>query len=369
MGTETPSVRGLTPKQITCLLEPIDQSRVLISQGHSHVPAYDVVAQLTYVFGFEGWDKEILSLDLVSEEHAEHPTTGKDQWTVTYRCLMRLRVRDQHGNVVRSIDDGATGSANKLPLKGDAHDFALKNSISYALKRCAKDLGDQFGLSLYNKGMTDACVVDTLVKPGLTPATGPRQAPNPVSLGNDERSEPATETDTSDSPTAPVAKKAATAPPPPAAPHSSKDAATTRPVKKAAAPPASKLTDATRTSLNDIYGKLEAAKRPGFMAWMKDQGYAFKTLTEEQAVHVTEHLQRELDSAPDEAVAEWDPEELDAMRGALDTMDTADRTQFDAFRAQHQIPEDPARWTPDQVENVEAWFAMGDPIEPEGAPA
>ena len=35
---------------------------------------------------------------------------------------------------------------------GDAHDMALKTAESGALKRAATNLGDQFGLSLYNDG-------------------------------------------------------------------------------------------------------------------------------------------------------------------------------------------------------------------------
>ena len=61
---------------------------------------------------------------------------------------------DPDGNPVAVIEDAATGSAQNMPSPADAFDFAIKNAVSYALKRCAKDLGDQFGLSLYNKGQT-----------------------------------------------------------------------------------------------------------------------------------------------------------------------------------------------------------------------
>lgn len=165
---------GFTEVQTAQLLEPIRPSRVFQSQGHSNVAAWDVTAHLTRMFGFGGWEKEVLALDLISERTGEQlglfdqkgqPKTG---WYVTYRCLMRLRVRNPAGELVCSIDDAATGSASNLPSLGDAHDFAVKNAISYALKRCAKDLGDQFGLSLYNGGKTNAVVVKTLVAPAHT---------------------------------------------------------------------------------------------------------------------------------------------------------------------------------------------------------
>jgi hypothetical protein len=65
------------------------------------------------------------------------------------------------------------------------------NSVSYALKRCATDWGDQFGLSLYNKGQKDALVRGTLVNApaGSTDdrETGDMQdgVPQQVSLGED----------------------------------------------------------------------------------------------------------------------------------------------------------------------------------------
>ena len=179
----------LTDSQRDTLLKPLNPRRVLVAQRMSHLPAFDVVAHLTRIFGFEGWDKEILSLELVSEEDEEYTvkSTGeiKQGWTVTYRCVMRLTIRSTTGVVVKMIDDGATGSANHLPNRGDAHDFAMKNSISYAIKRCAKDLGDQFGLSLYNKGMTDA-LVGKVIPYG---AASMADVAKPESMGNDERPE------------------------------------------------------------------------------------------------------------------------------------------------------------------------------------
>lgn len=184
--------RGFTGQQVEMLLRPIKTRRVMHAQGQAHIPAYDVVAHLNRLFGFDGWDKTIKSIELVEERSVESNKDGKARtgWYVTYRCLMQLVVRDPAGNVVLTREDGACGSASNLPSLGDAHDFAYKNAISYALKRCAKDLGDQFGLSLYNKGATGALVGTTLV--GRGPSGAPLEdvqdhAPVPESLGNDER--------------------------------------------------------------------------------------------------------------------------------------------------------------------------------------
>jgi recombination DNA repair RAD52 pathway protein len=189
----------LTSDQREQLLKPIKSKRVLYAQGMAHLPAYDVIAHLTRIFGFEGWDKEILTLECVAQNSVTYTKDGQEKkgYDVTYRCTMRLTIFDTRmmnafvprpERIIKVIEDGATGSAHHMPDYGDAHDFAMKNAISYAIKRCAKDLGDQFGLSLYNKGSTAALVQAVipyeLVTDGREPDT---DVPEPMSMGNDER--------------------------------------------------------------------------------------------------------------------------------------------------------------------------------------
>ena len=167
------------------LCKPINPGRVLQDRdGFSHLPAFDVVAHLTRIFGFEGWDKEILRMTLVEEVHG-HPTKqDKKGWYVTYLCELRLTIRAPSGRVVKVIDEVATGTGPNRADRAEAHDMAAKNAISYAIKRCAKDLGDQFGLSLYNKGSLDLLVNgSTAYAPGVEDG----DLPEPRSMGNDER--------------------------------------------------------------------------------------------------------------------------------------------------------------------------------------
>lgn len=160
-----------TPDQVERLLRPIKPARVYEKQGQSHVAGWDITAHLSRLFGFGGWEKEILDLELVAEEHAPEWAKDKKGWFVTYRCTLRLRIFDADRNVVVEIDDVGTGTSPNLPGRGDAHDFAVKNAVTYALKRCAKDLGDQFGLSLYAK--TTNPVV------GMTLVDGPSKSEEP----------------------------------------------------------------------------------------------------------------------------------------------------------------------------------------------
>jgi hypothetical protein len=163
---------SFTAEQIKQLLEPINPSRVLRdNKGMSHVSQQDVTAHLSRIFGFQGWDKTILDLRCVRDGVGLN-SSQKEVPAVTYICTLRLTVRCPDGCCAIVKEDVGTGTSPNLPSYGDAHDFAAKNAVSYALKRCAKDLGDQFGLSLYNKGQMSALVKGTLVMPGAPAPTG-----------------------------------------------------------------------------------------------------------------------------------------------------------------------------------------------------
>lgn len=179
------------------LLKPISGQRVLRdAKGHSHVSQQDVTAHLIRVFGFGGFDTEVLDVQCVFERPTLSISKGKDKpdpnrYDVCYRALLRLSVKDETGRVVAQYEDGSTATVQNQ-TQGDAHDLAYKSALSLSKKRAAINLGDQFGLSLYNKGQTDALVRGTLIKPESDsdeePTTDDLQegVPRQVSLGNDE---------------------------------------------------------------------------------------------------------------------------------------------------------------------------------------
>lgn len=156
----------LTREQVTQLLAPIRPIRVLKDpRGMSHVSQQDVTAHLTRVFGFGNFDTEVIHLDLVFEDpyvRNGEPVAGK--YNVCYRCHFRLTVKNPDGSYLAHYEDASCGDAQNQNRQ-DAHDLAMKSAISTAKKRCAINLGDQFGLSLYNKGQMTALVKGTLILP------------------------------------------------------------------------------------------------------------------------------------------------------------------------------------------------------------
>jgi hypothetical protein len=176
----------LNEKQIKQLLQPINPKRVLRDgKGNAHVAQQDVTAHLTRIFGFGNWSKDVLSVELVFEEPRLKDGKPTGRWDVCYKALVRLEINDEHGNFLTAFEDGSMGTALNQ-TRGDAHDLAYKSAISLSTKRAAKDLGDQFGLSLYNKGQMTALVGATLV--GLPDEVEEVQShvEQQVSMGNDE---------------------------------------------------------------------------------------------------------------------------------------------------------------------------------------
>lgn len=175
-------------KQVDQLLKPINPNRVLSDgKGHAHVSQQDVLAHLIRVFGFGNFDIDVVSVDPVFVQPAvKNGQEVKGRFDACYRALVRLTVRDEDGNSAH-YENGSTATAQNQTL-GDAHDLAYKSAISLSVKRAAINLGDGFGLSLYNKGQMSALVMGTLVHPVAPSDAEDVQdgVEQQVSLGNDE---------------------------------------------------------------------------------------------------------------------------------------------------------------------------------------
>lgn len=182
----------LSVAQVGQLLQPINKKRVLADgKGHAHVSQQDILAHLIRVFGFTNFDIHVITVECVFESPNAKNAARFD---VCYRALIRLTIRDAAGKTLAEYENGSTATAQNQ-TRGDAHDLAYKSAISLSVKRAAIALGDQFGLSLYNKGQTNALVMATLVKPAedgeKQPAEDVQQnVPQQVSLGNDETDVP-----------------------------------------------------------------------------------------------------------------------------------------------------------------------------------
>ena len=156
----------LSLAQVGILMQPIRGARVANRQQGgktlSYLEAYDVRAHLIRIFGFGGFDAEVLDYDQVFVRDYEND--GKAMQEIAYQARVQLTIRDQAGVAIARYTECAIGSASGGSGFGDLHDNALKTAVSDALKRCAINLGSQFGLSLYDKDNGRAEVVRMLVE-------------------------------------------------------------------------------------------------------------------------------------------------------------------------------------------------------------
>lgn len=112
----------------------------------SYIEGWYVIECLNRIFGFDGWNGEVVEL---SETVPAHKPEGKDKFYCAYRCTYRLTVSFESGKEVTREDAGSgNGIANSAH---DAEESAQKEAVTDAMKRAARTFGNRFGLALYDR--------------------------------------------------------------------------------------------------------------------------------------------------------------------------------------------------------------------------
>jgi recombination DNA repair RAD52 pathway protein len=176
----------LTTAQIDLLMKDLHPGRVKNrKQGGatlSYLEAYDVKAMLIRVFGFGGFDAEVINTQVLEINRNDEAKDSKGNTYTQIEALATSTVKltvhaepylSEPGNGhepswvypddVSFIETAA--ASQKGRDVGEVVDFAIKTASSDALKRAAIYLGTQFGLSLYRDGSTSE-VVRKIVAPG-----------------------------------------------------------------------------------------------------------------------------------------------------------------------------------------------------------
>lgn len=128
-------------KQIQELLQGLDQSVVRQRpQGRgnvSFVTGEHVKSTMNRIFGHDGWSYSVT--DFKDGERPRGPYA---------RAIVELRVFFANGSTIERQDIGYGSASVK---QSDGMELAGKEAVTDALKRCCASLGNQFGLSLYDK--------------------------------------------------------------------------------------------------------------------------------------------------------------------------------------------------------------------------
>lgn len=109
-----------------------------------YIEGWHAMAEANRVFGFGGWSYEIAQCTCVSERPREIGQAKKPGFGVTYTAHVIVTVGE-----VRRGDFGA-GHGYDIDC-GLAHESAVKEAVTDAMKRAMRSFGNPFGLALYDK--------------------------------------------------------------------------------------------------------------------------------------------------------------------------------------------------------------------------
>ena len=144
---------GFSSGQIAELSKPLNRANVKqreqSGQKLSYIEGWVAIAEANRIFGFDGWQRETVALKCVSQ--MERPV-GKQQrpgWGVTYSARVRITVTAGGLSPITREGSGA-GHGIDVDL-GQAHESALKEAETDAMKRALMTFGNPFGLALYDK--------------------------------------------------------------------------------------------------------------------------------------------------------------------------------------------------------------------------
>ena len=108
----------------------------------SYVEGWHTISEANRIFGFDAWDRETVIAQCVWE--------GKQGSRSACSYVARVRITVRAGDAVIFREGSGSGTGNgKNP--GEAHERALKEAETDAMKRALSTFGNLFGLALYDK--------------------------------------------------------------------------------------------------------------------------------------------------------------------------------------------------------------------------
>ena len=109
-----------------------------------YIEGWHAMAEANRIFGFGGWSYYITECKCVSERPRKIGKDAKEGFGVSYIATVNVDV----SGVARQ--DVGAGHGYDVDC-GLAHESAIKEAVTDALKRALRSFGNQFGLALYDK--------------------------------------------------------------------------------------------------------------------------------------------------------------------------------------------------------------------------
>lgn len=138
---------GFTEEQKTALNAKLDashvKSRTQAGRSLSYVEGWHAIAEANRIFGFDRWHRETIEMRLLGE-----PRQVDDKWRVGYMAKVKIEVFAGDRAIIREGCGYGSGIDRDV---GSAHESALKEAETDAMKRALMTFGNPFGLALYDK--------------------------------------------------------------------------------------------------------------------------------------------------------------------------------------------------------------------------
>jgi DNA recombination protein Rad52 len=110
----------------------------------SYVEGWHAIAEANRIFGFGDWTRETVEIKSVAERQREIGRDKKPGWGVSYIAKVRV--------VVAGVIREGVGAGHGIDVDlGLAHESAIKEAETDAMKRALMTFGNPFGLALYDK--------------------------------------------------------------------------------------------------------------------------------------------------------------------------------------------------------------------------
>lgn len=137
------------------------KSRQQGGRAVSYIEGWHAIAEANRIFGFDGWTRETIDIKCVAERERKigREPNQKDGWGVSY--IAKVRIIAFAGDSLVTREGVGAGHGIDVDL-GQAHESAIKEAETDAMKRALMTFGNPFGLALYDKqqaGVADESLV------------------------------------------------------------------------------------------------------------------------------------------------------------------------------------------------------------------
>ncbi len=133
-----PQVKALSSK----LSAKHVRTRQLCGMALSYIEGWHAIAEANRIFGYDAWDRQTMTMKCVWEG------LWRNRSACSYIARVRIRVRAGDAEICREGCGSGHGSG---ATPGEAHESAIKEAETDAMKRALTTFGNPFGLALYDK--------------------------------------------------------------------------------------------------------------------------------------------------------------------------------------------------------------------------